>query len=100
MSSTVTHAVRIGARVKAEVTENIAVNAGVAYEHIFNGDASGHVQGAAIDEPSLEGDTGILELGMTVKPSAESPWSVNFGAKGYAGDRQGVSDNLSATYRF
>ena len=100
MSSTVTHAVRVGARVKAEVTENIAVNVGLAYEHVFNGDASGRVQGVAIDEPSLEGDTGILELGMTVKPSAESPWSVNFGAKGYAGDRQGVSGNLTAVYRF
>ena len=100
MGSTVTHAVRIGTRVKGEVTENIALNAGLAYEHVFNGKASSSVAGVAIDEPALKGDTGILEIGMMVKPSATSPWSVNFGAKGYAGDRQGVSGNLSATYRF
>ena len=100
MHSTVTQAVRLGTRLKGEVTENIAVNAGVAYEHVFNGKASSSVANAAIDEPTLKGDTAIVELGLTVKPSAASPWAINFGAKGYAGDRQGVSGNLSATYRF
>ena len=100
MSSTVTHAVRVGTRIKGEVTEHIAVNAGLAYEHVFNGKASSSVSDVAIDEPALKGDAAIVEFGLTMRSSATSPWSVNFGAKGYAGDRQGVSGNLSATYRF
>lgn len=55
---------------------------------------------AALDVPSLEGDAGILELGLTMKPDAASPWAVDLGLKGYAGDRRGVSGAAALTYRF
>jgi len=36
---------------------------------------------AALDVPSLSGNTGILELGLSVKPSAASPWTADIGVK-------------------
>ena len=53
-----------------------------------------------VEGTSLEGDTGILELGLTMKPDASSPWAVDLGLKGYAGDREGVAGSASVTYRF
>lgn len=103
MDSTLTHAFRIGARLTGEVHENLAWRAGLAYEHVADGDAESHVaEGvrAALDVPSLEGDAGILELGLTMKPDAASPWAVDLGLKGYAGDRRGVSGAAALTYRF
>lgn len=100
VDSTVTHALRLGAKVSAWAGENMRLTAGLAYERVFGGDASTYVDKIAIDEPSLKGDIGILQLGMTVKPTQTDPWSVHFGVKGYVLDKRGVSGNLSATYRF
>lgn len=104
MDSTTTHAFRIGARLTGEVRDNLTWRAGLAYEHVADGDAESHVEAqgvrAALDVPSLEGDTGILELGLTMKPDASSPWAVDLGLKGYAGDREGVAGSASVTYRF
>ena len=84
LESTVTHAVRVGA----------------AYEHVFDGDAESAVNSLSLDVPSLEGDTGILELGLRIRPSAESPWAVELGGKGYAGDREGLMGNVMVRYSF
>ena len=104
MDSTTTHAFRIGARLTGAVRDNLTWRAGLAYEHVADGDAESHVEAqgvrAALDVPSLEGDTGILELGLTMKPNAASPWAVDLGLKGYAGDREGVAGSASVTYRF
>ena len=104
MDSTTTHAFRIGARLTGAVRDNLTWRAGLAYEHVADGDAESHVEAqgvrAALDVPSLEGDTGILELGLTMKPDAASPWAVDLGLKGYAGDREGVAGSASVTYRF
>lgn len=104
MDSTTTHAFRIGARLTGAVRDNLTWRAGLAYEHVADGDAESHVEAqgvrATLDVPSLEGDTGILELGLTMKPDAVSPWAVDLGLKGYAGDREGVAGSASVTYRF
>ena len=104
MDSTVTHAVRVGGRLTGAFTETTSWKAGLAYEHVFDGDAEATVRfggtTAALDAPSLSGDTGILELGLTVKPSAASPWSGEIGLKGYAGDRRGVAGGVSVLYAF
>ena len=55
---------------------------------------------ASLDVPTLEGTPGIMEVGITVRPKETSPWAVDFGLKGYVGDRQGVSGNASVVYSF
>lgn len=104
MDSTVTHAFRLGARLNGNFCDNAAWRFGLAYEHVADGDAESDVlvEGtrAALDVPTLEGDTGIMELGVTMTPSATSPWSFDVGLKGYVGDRRGVSGSALVTYAF
>lgn len=69
-------------------------DAGLAYEHVFGGDASGTVEGLALD-PSLSGNTLIGELGLELRPEEDSSWGVRFGVKGYGLDRRGVTGNVS-----
>ena len=104
MDSTVTHAFRLGARLNGNFCDNAAWRFGLAYEHVADGDAESDVlvEGtrAALDVPTLEGDTGIMELGVTMTPSATSTWSFDVGLKGYVGDRRGVSGSALVTYAF
>ena len=104
MSSTTTHALRIGGRLTGDFSETTSWKVGAAYEHVFDGDAEADIlfggSAAALDVPSLSGNTGILELGLSVKPSASSPWTADIGVKGYVGDRRGAAGNISVLYAF
>ena len=100
MNSTVTHALRLGGRLTGTFCPYAGWKIGLAYEHIFDGDAKSAVNGLNLEVPSLEGDTGIMEAGVTMKPSANSHWSMDVGVKGYAGDREGITGNLLVRYAF
>lgn len=104
MSSATTHALRIGGRLTGDFSETTSWKVGAAYEHVFDGDAEADIlfggSAAALDVPSLSGNTGILELGLSVKPSASSPWTADIGVKGYVGDRRGAAGSISVLYAF
>ena len=104
MSSATTHALRIGGRLTGDFSETTSWKVGAAYEHVFDGDAEADIlfggSAAALDVPSLSGNTGILELGLSVKPSAASPWTADIGVKGYVGDRLGSAGSISVLYAF
>ncbi len=104
MSSASTHALRIGGRLTGDFSETTSWKVGAAYEHVFDGDAEAEIlfggSAAALDVPSLSGNTGILELGLSVKPSAASPWTADIGVKGYVGDRRGAAGSISVLYAF
>ena len=100
LNSTVTHAVRAGARFLGDFNDYASWKVGAAYEHVFDGDAESAVNSFSLDIPSLEGDTGVFELGLRIRPSLESNWAVNLGAKGYVGDREGVTGNMTVRYSF
>ena len=100
LDSTVTHAVRAGARLLGDFNDYASWKVGAAYEHAFDGDAESAVNSFSLDVPSLEGDTGAFELGLRIRPSLESNWAVDLGAKGYVGDREGVTGNMTVRYSF
>ena len=100
MDSTVTHAVRVGGRLTGSFCPYAGWKVGLAYEHVFDGDAESAVNSLNLEVPSLEGDTGVMEVGVTMKPSLNSRWSMDLGAKGYVGDREGVTGNLIIRYVF
>lgn len=100
MDSTVTHAVRVGGRLTGSFCPYAGWKVGLAYEHVFDGDAEGAVNSLNLEVPSLEGDTGVMEVGVTMKPSLNSRWSMDLGAKGYAGDREGVTGSVMVRYAF
>lgn len=100
LDSTVTHAVRAGTRLLGDFNDYASWKVGAAYEHVFDGDAESAVNSFSLDVPSLEGDTGVFELGLRIRPSLESNWAVDLGAKGYVGDREGVTGNMTVRYSF
>lgn len=100
LDSTVTHALRAGARLLGDFNDYASWKVGAAYEHVFDGDAESAVNSFSLDVPSLEGDTGVFELGLRIRPSLESNWAVDLGAKGYVGDREGVTGNMTVRYSF
>ena len=100
LDSTVTHAVRAGARLLGDFNDYASWKVGAAYEHVFDGDAESAVNSFSLDVPSLEGDTGVFELGLRIRPSLESSWAVDLGAKGYVGDWEGVTGNMTVRYSF
>ena len=103
MDDTTTHAVRLGARIEGAF-QTFDWYAGLAYEHVFDGKAKGELKfagaTAALDAPSLKDDSAIVDLGFTMKPEANGPWTIGVGLKGYAGDRRGGTGSVNVLYTF
>lgn len=101
LSSLHSSRVRLGARYNYAYKPNVKPYVELAYAHEFAGTASGVAYNKAIDEPSLKGGTGILEVGLNIKPSATNQaWTVNLGVQGYVGQRQGAGAEVKVRYAF
>ena len=74
----------------------------MACEEKQEGDEGGALLGAtaALDAPSLKDDSAIVDLGFTMKPEANGPWTIGVGLKGYAGDRRGGTGSVNVLYTF
>jgi hypothetical protein len=95
--------VKLGARLGHAFTKNLTGFAGIACDHEFGGKAKAKDKETAdvsFDTPKIEGGTGLIELGLTGRPSESQPVYVDFGVQGYAGKRQGVTANVRVTYLF
>jgi hypothetical protein len=73
---------------------------GMAWEREFDGRAGALAWGYTLPASDLEGDTGILELGIVSAASPENPLRVDFRVRGYAGAREGVTGSLRLEYEF
>lgn len=91
---------RLGARVSYALSNKVTPYAGAAWEHEFDGKARATTNGLAIDAPSMAGDTGILEAGLTLKPSDDLPLSIDLGLQGFVGRREGIAGNFQAKLAF
>jgi len=97
------HRSRFGVRYEHEFkTDGMVVKPfiGAAYEYEYDGDVAGTAYGFAMDKPSLRGGTGAGELGVTLKSSENSAFSLNLSVQGYTGTREGVSGSFLLNYRF
>jgi outer membrane autotransporter protein len=82
------------------VNEYVSPYASAYWEHEFNGKIRATVNGTDIGAPSLKGNTGVGELGLTLKPSEDSPLSFDVGAQGYAGKREGATGSVMLRWEF
>ncbi|MDD4701881.1 MAG: autotransporter outer membrane beta-barrel domain-containing protein [Desulfovibrio sp.] len=94
------HRLRFGGRFSYAVNEYVSPYAGAAWEHEFDGRVRSAVAGYDIDAPSLRGDTGMGELGLTLRPSTSIPLSVDVGVQGYTGIREGVTGSVMLKLEF
>ena len=91
---------RIGARVTSNKENKFSTYYGLAYEYEFNGDAEMRAAGIKAPTQSLQGSSVMAEIGLNYQPMPDSPWSFDLNMRGYAGERQGGSFNVQATYTF
>ena len=91
---------RIGARVNANEADKFSAYYGLAYEYEFNGNAKMRAAGMDAPEQSLKGSSYMAEAGVNYKPAPDSPWSLDLNLRGYAGEREGASVSLQASYAF
>ena len=91
---------RIGARITSHKENKFSTYYGLAYEYEFNGDADMTAQGLKAPTQSLQGSSVMAEIGFNYQPTPTSPWSFDLNMRGYAGERQGGSFNVQATYTF
>ncbi|MDL2317215.1 autotransporter domain-containing protein, partial [Desulfovibrio sp. OttesenSCG-928-A18] len=85
------HRLRAGSRFSYKVNEYISPYIGAAWEHEFDGKARAYTNGYRISAPDLEGDTGIGEIGFSLKPTMDLPLTFDLGVQGYVGQREGVT---------
>jgi hypothetical protein len=91
---------RLGARFAYTFNEHVSPYVGLAWEREFDGEARATTHGLAIDAPSLKGNTGIGELGLTIQPSTSLLLYFDLGVSGYTGRREGGMGSFMARLEF
>ena len=91
---------RVGARLTTNKENKFSTYYGLAYEYEFNGDAEMRAAGMSAPTQSLQGSSYMAEVGFNYQPTPESPWSFDLNMRGYAGEREGATFNVQATYTF
>lgn len=91
---------RVGARLTTNKENKFSTYYGLAYEYEFNGDAEMRAAGMSAPTQSLQGSSYMAEIGLNYQPTPDSPWSFNLNMRGYAGEREGATFNVQATYTF
>ncbi|WP_322997864.1 autotransporter outer membrane beta-barrel domain-containing protein [Castellaniella sp.] len=91
---------RLGARFIHAYSDQTRVWAGAAWEHEFDSVARATVYGFDTPSPSLKGDTGVFELGVTLTPTSRKALSIDIGLQAYIGQRQGVGGGAALKYAF
>jgi outer membrane autotransporter protein len=91
---------RLGGRFSYAINEYVSPYIGAYWEHEFDGRSRSTVNNRRISTPDLMGDTGMGELGLTLKPSKTLPLSFDLGVQGYVGKREGVTGSLQVRFEF
>lgn len=91
---------QLGGRLTKKVTAEVSYYGGVAWEYEFDGAADMAVAGADLAAPSLKGSSGIVEMGIRLKPSKTGKITLDLGAQGHFGKRRGFSGGLQINYSF
>jgi hypothetical protein len=94
------HRVRVGTRLSWCAGTRVCPYIGAAYEHELDGKAGATVYGSEIPSPSMKGATGMGELGLSIRPSDTATVSIEIGAQGFVGKRQGVTGSLRLRFDF
>ena len=91
---------RIGARYTIKRGGKWNYYAGAAYEHEFDGKATGTADGFAIRGTDPSGGSVRMELGATMEPDVKSPWKLDLNLSGFAGKKRGMTGGVSVAFMF
>ena len=91
---------RIGGRWNYTASDFVNYYAGLGYEYEFDGEANGFTNGLALGDEDLTGGSGVAELGISFKPSKNSPFSLELNLASFTGEREGFRGGVEAVYTF
>ncbi|MDR1164852.1 MAG: autotransporter outer membrane beta-barrel domain-containing protein, partial [Deltaproteobacteria bacterium] len=91
---------RLGARLARDFSDKARVYVGAAWERELAGEARAYYWGLPVKAPSLKGDAGIGEVGVTLSPTDGGAFSLDFGVQGYVGQRRGATGSLRLQFEF
>ena len=94
------HRTRLGAELGYTGDQGYRPYIGAAWEHEFDGEAGGSVEGYRLEEADLGGSSGLVWTGVTFVPPEASALKFDAGITGYFGQRQGISGRISMRYEF
>ena len=90
---------RLGARYTTDTNNKWDMYYGLAWDYEFNGDSNMKAGQFEAPKESLQGSTGIIELG-TILHSNDLPWQADINLKGYVGEKEGLLGMVNLTYLF
>jgi len=91
---------RVGGKMSFIVNDYVKPYGGLYWEHEFDSRAKATVNGEKIATPKLRGDTGVGELGLTIKPAKDIPLTFDIGVQGYVGKHEGWTGSLQGKFEF
>lgn len=95
------HRARLNATLNHQYSNTLALNAGLGYEYEFDSKARATTYGIySIEAPSVRGGTGIVSIGVNIKPTTNQRLSLEINASGYGGKREGVGTSIRINYAF
>jgi hypothetical protein len=97
----VSQRVRAGARYTGfKADSRLSWYGGLYWEREFDGESLGRALGQEFGSDELKGDTGLAEIGLSLKPSPEVPWSLEAGFQGFLGQNRGFSGGVRLSLDF
>ena len=97
--SIASHRLRLGTRLSTKQS-NMTFMLGLAGEYEFAGESDMVVANAATETSDLGGFSAFAEAGLSIKPSAGSPWQFDAQVRGWEGTREAVSGMVTVNYLF
>ncbi|MDR0441454.1 MAG: autotransporter outer membrane beta-barrel domain-containing protein [Candidatus Accumulibacter sp.] len=91
---------RFGGRYSWMLEKDTNPYVGLAWEREFDGKTAARSYGLPLDAPNVRGNTDVVELGLSLCPTLDSPLSIELDIRGYGSGREGISGGLRMEYRF
>jgi hypothetical protein len=92
--------IRTGFRWTKATNEKNKFYAGLAYQYEFDNEATAHYDGLSTLSPSLQGSSGMAELGWRVTPGKSGNMAIDMAVTGWAGKQRGVNFRVGAQWNF
>ena len=93
------HRLRLGTRVSTR-QNNIMFMFGLAGEYEFDGEIDMFVANASTQTSDLGGFNAFAEAGISLRPSAGSPWQFDAQVRGWEGTKEAVTGLITVNYAF
>jgi hypothetical protein len=97
---TISHRVRVGSRYTKMKTDRFSWYLGASYEQELDSKNRGWIMGQPFETPSLKGGTGIGEVGIIYRSTADKHFNIETGIQGHVGVRRGISGGVRLGWEF